>query len=545
MAKLAIFLGTLPVLAVEIGDKPTRLGRASDNDILLPLPDVADLHAEILATDEICEIRALAGESILFRGRPVSKARLKPGEEVDLGGYSLRWLAGEGRESPESRELEMAALRSHGTRPLEPAGEKSGGVTAVEVAEGADKGMDFPLSATVTTVGRSPDCDIVLGDDSVSWRHCTLELTREGIRVRDLGSRNGTLLDGRRTESALAGARARIRVGQTTLLLTGGKEVEHEASKGLAELVGESSAMQEVYGRIREAASTRAPVLISGETGTGKELVARAVHSLGSRSSGPFLPINCAAIPRQLLEAELFGYVKGAFTGAEMDRKGAFERADGGTLFLDEIGDLPLDLQPKILRVLEDGRVPRLGGGEVPSNFRIVAATNTHLADAIGEQRFRQDLYYRVAVLEIPLPPLRDHRGDLEMLCQHFLSQSIEMGELELTSELAFDEAALRCLTEHTWPGNVRELKNLVVRAGVAAATRTGQIDSDLIEELLAESPAVIPNGGQAPQTLEEFEVEVIRRTLQDCHGQKRAAARRLGIAESTLYDKIRRYGLR
>ncbi len=366
----------------------------------------------------------------------------------------------------------------------------------------------------------------------MSWRHCSLELTREGVRIRDLDSNNGTFLDGRRIESALAGAGHEIRIGETSLKLIAETEPDEAAvTAGLAELVGGSPPMLEVYSRIQEAASSRLPVLVSGETGTGKELVARAIHSIGPRSAGPFVPVNCAAIPREMLEDELFGHVKGAFTGAT-----------GGTIFLDEIGELALELQAKLLRVLEDHEIPRLGGGVVAGDFRVVAATNKDLDEAAADKKFRQDLYYRLAVLQIRVPPLRDRLDDLEGLTRHFVAEAAQEEGVQGASEGSFGREIMARLRRHPWPGNVRELKNVVLRVLVEA--RAGPVDLQHVDRLLSESVLRPPAAAGAAVSLEEMEKEAIRKALLDCNGQRRATARRLGIAESTLYDKIRRHGL-
>ena len=543
MGKLAISLGSLPICAVEIGEDPSRIGRTSDNDVVLPLPDVADSHAEISSSGDSCEVRAMSGETMYFRGRRVTRARLAPGDHLGLGGYRLQWLGdGVGLELA-GLETTFETARSHGTKPLEPPDLNLGRATELAVVEGADKGANLLLEAVVSTVGRSPDCDLVLADDSVSWRHISLELTRDGIRVRDLGSRNGTLLDGRRVESALAGEGARIQIGKSVLKIADGGAKAERAESGLAELVGNSAAMQTVYRLIEETAATRLPVLVSGETGTGKELVARAIHTLGPRSTGPFVPVNCAAIPRDMLEDELFGHVKGAFTGATSDRQGAFERAGGGTIFLDEVGELALDLQAKLLRVLEDREIPRLGGDPIHSDFRVVAATGQDLTAAVSDGGFRQDLFFRLVVTEIRVPPLRERPDDLPALVRHFLALAEAESGLETAGQFSVDDAVIAVLSRHAWPGNVRELRNVVFRLLVASEREA--VEPGLVQRLLSEVGLRPSSPREEPETLEQMEKEVIRRALDDCGGQKRAAARRLGIAESTLYEKIRRYNLR
>jgi DNA-binding NtrC family response regulator len=541
MGKLAISLGSLPVLAVEIGEDVIRIGRSTDNDLVLPLPDVADIHAEISSTGEICEVSALEGESVYRGGDPVTRAALLPGDQIGLGCYRLRWLASESdRSLPESA---LAGARSHGTKPLERPAKSGGRAIGLEVMDGAERGLKLDLEAAATLVGRSPECDVVLTDDAVSWTHCSFEFGPEGVRVRDLDSHNGTFLDGNRIESATAEAGSRIQVGLTTLrLVSAFDEGDDSASIGLAELIGRSPPMQEVYARIEEAAASRIPVLLLGETGTGKELVARAVHSLGPRSHRPFVPVNCAAIPRDLLEDELFGHARGAFTGAAGDRAGAFERADGGTVFLDEIGELAPELQAKLLRVIEDGQVPRLGGEVIECDFRVVAATNSDLSRAVSDGRFRQDLYYRLAVYAIGLPPLRDRLEDLPDLVGHFLESAEEHTGVGGAARVRFEEDAIDRLGEHGWPGNVRELRNVVLRSVVEV--KQGAVDGQLVGRLLVDLAGPEPVAPSPSGSLQEIEREVIRRALQDCNGQRRAAARRLGIAESTLYEKISKYDL-
>jgi DNA-binding NtrC family response regulator len=497
----------------------------------------------VFASGDRCEIRALAGESLRVHGRPVARAGLSSGDRVGLGGYHLQWFTGEDEQETSGSVADLVGARAHGTKPLEAPGKDLARATGVEVVEGVDQGSRVGLVATATIVGRSPECDLVLTDAAASWRHCSLELTREGVRIRDLESHNGSFLDGRRIESALAGAGNKIQIGKTTLRLTAEADPEAaEVTAGLAELVGGSPPMLEVYGRIREAASSRLPVLVSGETGTGKELVARAIHSLGLRSAVPFVPVNCAAIPREMLEDELFGHVKGAFTGATSDRPGALERANGGTIFLDEVGELALDLQAKLLRVLEDQEIPRLGGGVVQGDFRVVAASNKDLAEAAASESFRQDLYFRLAVLQIRVAPLRDRLEDLGDLTRHFLAEAEVKEGVTGAGEVSFGRQVVDRLRRHTWPGNVRELKNLVLRALVEA--KAGPVDLELVDRVLSESVLRPPARAEGSTSLEEAEKEAIRKALQDCNGQRRAAARRLGIAESTLYDKIRKHGL-
>jgi transcriptional regulator with AAA-type ATPase domain len=551
MNRLVVFLGSLPVLAFEVTKDRLRLGRGRENDIVLPLPDVADRHAVISRSGGRVVIHATDGEHVFREGRPVREADLSGGGTVGVGGYRLRWIAGGDGFEPEGIRPGIPAdagiVRVSTAEEPVPASPPAGpfaapmGPLLLQVAAGPDRGLQILLDGPAVVVGRAPDSDLVLHDPTVSWRHLSVEPAGDGMRVRDLQSRNGTCVDGRRVEVGIAQPGSVVRAGRTSLRLgrAAGGSFGTGEEPGLAEMVGGSAPMRTLYARLREAAASRSPVLLLGETGTGKELAGRAIHSLGTRARGPFVPLNCAAAPRELIEDLLFGHGRGAYTGASGERRGAFERADGGTIFLDEISEVPLDLQPKLLRVLEDGAVPRLGGDERASDFRVVAASNRDLPAEAAAGRFRPDLYYRLAVLEIRLPPLCERLDDLPDLVHSFLAQAEEQTGVPGAGATRIDEDALEPLRHHPWPGNVRELRNVVLRAVVRCPG--GVVDRALAEAILAETRRARP---AVPRSLEETEAEAIRNALRACGGQRRAAARRLGIAESTLYEKIRRHDL-
>ena len=333
---------------------------------------------------------------------------------------------------------------------------------------------------------------------------------------------------------ALENVRERLRLAEENERL----RAQLDRRDRLGPLVGASPAMQEVYRKIEEMAPTGFPVLVLGESGTGKELVARALHRHGPSPEGPFVAVNCAALPASILESTLFGHEKGAFTGADRARPGLVERAHGGTLFLDEIGELPLEIQAKFLRVLETREVQRLGAAAPrPVDFRLVAATNRDLAEEVGKGRFREDLYYRLDVLRITLPPLRERIEDLPLLVEHLLEKLEEtFGPLRVHPEV------LARLASWRWPGNVRELENVLRRLALRA--RQGEIGPDA----LAGDPEMAERFGMTaapgPTRLEEAEREAIRRALELTRGHRERAARLLGIGRATLFRKIRRYGL-
>jgi two-component system response regulator AtoC len=307
------------------------------------------------------------------------------------------------------------------------------------------------------------------------------------------------------------------------------------------DLVGRAPAMQPVYDLIRQVGPTKTAVLILGETGTGKELVARAIHKLSPRAGKLFVPLNCTAIPAELLESELFGHTRGAFTGAHAERIGKFQAADEGTLFLDEIGDMDYPLQAKLLRVLQEGVIEPVGANRrVPVDVRIVSSTNRDLEQAIRDGRFREDLYYRLNVFQIRLPPLRERKEDFAQLAAAFLEQfSRELSKPSLRLPLAGAEV----LARYRWPGNVRELRNLMERAAVLSSG--GEISPALLRSLLPEQPPdAAPADLDLDRALGEVERKLILRALMETNGNKAAAAVRLGIGERTLWTKLKKHGL-
>jgi len=319
------------------------------------------------------------------------------------------------------------------------------------------------------------------------------------------------------------------------------RKVETEVNGDLPGFIGKSARMRQVFHLIRRVAENETAVLVRGESGTGKELVASAIHRLSSRRDHPFVAINCAALPENLLESELFGYEKGAFTGADRQKKGLLETASGGTLFLDEIGDLPISLQAKLLRVLQNNELIRLGGQErIPLNFRLITATHQNLEDMISLQRFRSDLFYRINIFPIFLPTLRERKEDIPELIQYFLRRY---------PEKSISSAVRRLLIEYDYPGNVRELENIISRAVI--------MNDAIIDDLsLPGSPGKIsttsassipPGEFQIPESgivLDEFEKQLILQAIQKSAGNKSRAAELLGITRRRLYSMMERFGL-
>jgi DNA-binding NtrC family response regulator len=379
-------------------------------------------------------------------------------------------------------------------------------------------------------IGTHESADLVLADRTVSRFHCEVRIVDGRARLRDLGSKNGTLVDGVSVLEAHLEHGATLRVGQTAMRFEiGGGEVGIPLSRAgrFGALVGRSAQMRAVFALLERAAASRATLLLEGETGTGKEAAAESVHRAGDRRDQPFVVVDCSALPPHLLESELFGHEKGAFTGAVARRAGAFAAAHGGTLFLDEIGELGPELQPKLLRVLERQELKPLGGDRYHKvDVRIIAATHRDLLGDVNSRRFRSDLYYRLAVVVVTLPPLRDRVEDLPPLIEHLLGQ---LGAADAEVARLRTPAFLAELAAHRWPGNVRELRNYLERALAVPAT-------------VAAAGAPSRSYKQARDRWERAYVEEL---LRAAGGNVSAAAREAGLDRAAFYRLLWRYGMR
>jgi transcriptional regulator with PAS, ATPase and Fis domain len=397
-------------------------------------------------------------------------------------------------------------------------------------------------------IGVHPSADFVLDDETVSRFQCEISLEGDRIAIRDLGSKNGTLVDGVSVLNAYLRVGSRIKIGQTELELgLGNRPVEVSLTEDdrFGELVGQSLSMRAQFALLARAADSDATVLLGGESGTGKEAAAQAIHDKSARRDGPFLIVDCGAIPAELLESELFGHEKGSFTGAVSDRQGAFEAAEGGSIFLDEIGELGLDLQPKLLRALEQHQVKRVGSNSYrPVDVRVIAATNRDLRAEVNTKRFRADLYYRLAVIEIRLPPLRERPDDIPVLVEsilHGLNKADAPEANALRTQALRDDMASRA-----WPGNVRELRNFVERFLALG----GAVVEPTSAEVLPEDPANLDVSSQDLKTARErwvrcFERRYLERLLAAHGDNASAAARSAGVDRKYLYRLLWRHGLR
>jgi transcriptional regulator with GAF, ATPase, and Fis domain len=450
-------------------------------------------------------------------------------------------VTGEGSGTDEDEEIIRTRL-AHG-----PGGGSAGAVATV--LSGSSKGTMRPLGARMT-IGKASDNDLVLEDDTVSRHHCELVRTGQGIQVKDLGSTNGTKVEGIRVQEAILPPGSVLKVGEVEILVRPSAqkvEVLPSESFEFAGVIGQALSMRTIFGVLERIAPTEATVLLDGETGTGKDVLARAILAKSGRANKPFVVVDCGAVSYSLIESEIFGHERGAFTGAVSMRQGAFELAEGGTVFLDEIGELPLDVQPKLLRVLETKEFRRVGGNKTfKTNVRVIAATKRNLQREVGAGKFREDLYFRLAVVPLTVPPLRGRREDIPMLARHILKATNSTTDYVLTDD------TLAAMMAHDWPGNVRELRNVLERA-VYLAQASGTTELGLV---------ILPSGALAADAAFQFEAERSYRETRakyDAEFERRylkwllgrhggnvsAAAREAKMDRKHLHDLARKHGLR
>ncbi len=403
----------------------------------------------------------------------------------------------------------------------------------------SDGAISRPLGHAVE-IGSASGAALRLNHGTVSARHARVHRHDGRLMLQDLGSTNGTFVSGLRIFEAELPLGVHAQVGPFEVWADAPRLLARMQRSEFEGMVSEDPSMRALFAQIDKVAACDAPVAIFGETGTGKELVARALHRRSKRAANSWVPINCAAIARELMESELFGHEKGAFTGAAVTREGALSEANRGTLFLDEIGELPLELQPKLLRALELGEVKKVGASKPETvDVRFVCATHRSLPDEVRRNRFREDLYYRVAVATLFVPPLRQRKADVPLLWDHFLARLSPPG-----ARPAVSDAALEKLTTHGWAGNVRELRNVVQRALLSATTATlgpEDIHFDPRLPVAGASDSVVDPKGL---TLEQIEREALAIVMRQLGGNRRAAARQLSIAKSTLLKKLADYQL-
>ncbi len=425
-----------------------------------------------------------------------------------------------------------------------------------------DGGDEVTLDSSSATIGSAPSNDLVIDDAAVSRVHATIEVDQHGYRLQDQDSKNGLFLEGTRVGDIYLQDGSEFQVGPRRVrfsLTDETAEVHFSSRDRFGDLLGSSRRMREVFAILERVAPTDATVLIEGESGTGKELAAEAIHSHSERRDGPLIVLDCSAIPADLIESELFGHVKGAFTGASSNRTGAFEAARGGTLFLDELGELSTDLQPKLLRALEKQQIKPVGSQKtIDTDVRIVAATNRNLYDEVQEGNFREDLYYRFAVIHVKMPSLRERPEDIPLLVEHFLRQANERTGRD-DVDIAY--RTMQKLKRHKWPGNVRELKNFIDRA--VLLTRGDKVETRYLSPGSPSKPAAdeegthsaeamvdlaidenIPFKDAKSQLVEDFEKAYWKRLLERTDGNVSKAARIAGVHRKSVEYILKKHGV-
>jgi DNA-binding NtrC family response regulator len=556
MPELLLLSDGKPVLRCPLHGQSVTVGRSSANDISVPDDRMPTLHCsfEPMGAGKY-QVVDRGGQNVVVgkglasggKGDEYEHKDLDDGDEVALGHLVAKYAAvAEGDTAPATsgakpeREQRTGILRTRST---------DGKLTRVDlrlrlpaVAAGGARTMEIPAGGI--RIGAAPDNDVVIDDGFVSSFHAQIFVRGERLFVRDLDSTNGTFVGAVRVVEAEVPPGSVLKLGKCEIPVETNEQEEPVAQPSGAgpwrcvDLHTADAAFAKTFAFIEKVAAHDATVCVFGETGTGKELVAQAMHKLSARRTGPLVPLNCAAVPQNLIESELFGHEKGAFTGADRQRAGAFEEAHKGTIFLDEVGELSMDVQAKLLRVLETRSVRRLGGrGDIPVDCRVVCATHRDLVDHVKKGKFREDLLHRLYVITVRLPSLRERPVDIVHLAKHFIAA------LSPTKGVALTDAAAKKLATHPFSGNVRELRNVIQRALIVGDGKSiTDKDIEFIPVTLAEANLV----GQvykAGMTMDDIEREAYRKALET-GGSAAEAARSLGIAKTTFWRRATALGL-
>jgi DNA-binding NtrC family response regulator len=552
MATLTFYKDHQELIRYVLRQETTSVGRGSSSDICLPDTNISRTHFVITMSNGKFLLSDKSTNGTLMGGQPVVTHELKQGDRIKAGDWEILFSQESGQEQ-ETRVVAASESRDP-TEVLsyEPESLKLKFRRAYLQSKDIKPGL-FPITKEIVAIGKSKTNDICIANDGfVSNFHCKIENRRGRFFLKDLKSTNGTLLNKQSVIDVSIPPDSIITVGKTELkfmLLEEEEKIKSPAVEAYHGMVGSSTSMRRLYGLIERIAPSDVTVLLQGESGVGKELVARAIHQLSGRASKKLVILNCAAIAKELIESELFGHEKGAFTSAHQQRKGAFEEAQGGTLFLDEIGEMPLELQPKLLRVLENREIKRIGSNVlIDIDVRVVAATNRNLAEQVKKGQFREDLFYRLYVVPVAIPPLRERVDDIPLLAEGFL---IEARGKQKTPK-GFSAKAMESLMSFAWPGNVRELKNVISRAVLnVRGDKIEEEDLSFAPQVLREKTKFDPKDEnpfqQSPVTknLKDYEREMILQALMRNQWNKKKTADQLGIAKTTLFEKIKKYQLK
>jgi two-component system, NtrC family, response regulator HydG len=537
MPELVFFRRGEEVLRFGVDRARTVLGRGERSDVMIPDLAVSRQQAVLLYDGQSTTLEDLSGKGTLVSGASIERILLIDGSDIALGQWRAIYRERTGGAAEENTEV----TGNHTVVQVVDEGPQRWQSAQIRVRQGHNE-VVHKLVGDAFTVGLDPSNDIVIPDRFISGKHLRIARKDNTFRVVDHRSTNGTFIGNVRVMEAEVPLFTSLRIGETELILEPVTAAKKDAA--YQGIIGNDSSVRQLADLIECVAPSSAAVAIFGESGTGKELVARAVHARSHRADKPFVPVNCAAISKELIESELFGHEKGAFTGATNARRGAFEEADGGTLFLDEIGELPLDLQAKLLRALESGEIKRVGASRPTHvDVRIVAASNRDLLAACRAQKFRDDLYYRLCVIPLHLAPLRNRRGDVLALAEHFVRLFSPRGQ-----QVGFTPNAIDRLQTHSWPGNIRELRNavhraLLLRRGPMIDAADLSYDQEVNPDTGITVPE-LPRGMTLEQMLEKLERQIVETALRRYNNNRERVAKELGVARSTLFKRLKDWGL-
>ncbi|HQH80348.1 MAG TPA: sigma 54-interacting transcriptional regulator [bacterium] len=509
---------------------PITIGRSPNNTISLPDKSISRKHCSISFQKGKYKVENLSATASMNQAEGPKEFSISAGETIDIGRWSIEIL-----EEPSGAEditisspLEKTSVMSYDPMRSVISSQK------IEIsAKLSGKKLKKVLQGSNFTFGSDPACDVTLADPYVSRKHCRLFIHGNAIKVIDLSSTNGTFYNEERLPVFSTSGSDSFRIGNSQIdyrLINTAEKIRPQIESRLGEMVGASREMRKLFTILKKVADAKCTICITGESGTGKELAAHEIHRIGQRPRAPFIPVNCGAIPKEIIESQLFGHERGSFTGAIERMIGFFEQANGGTLFLDEIGEMPLNLQTRMLRVLESGTLRRIGGKEdIAINCRIICATNRDLKKLVCTGSFREDLFFRLYVFPITIPPLRERKSDIPILASRIL-KSISGEEIKLSKE------ALKKLNDHDWPGNVRELKNTITRGVISCnGCVIGEKDIHIIP---------IERHFSSYENIGAVEKGLIVSSLKENKNNISKTAKRLGMARSTLQQKIKRLGI-
>lgn len=548
MAELSLSKNKQELIKFKIRKETVSIGRSSQNDICLPDQNISRLHMTITCKDQKFILTDKSTNGTFVNSKRVYSHELGDNDKIKIGNWNIKFSSQSEDEIGVSTQIvdrDPTRVISYKPDIREITVEKP--LLRIE----SDKSSIFPVTKSLVSIGKSKSNDIVIDDEFVSNFHAKIENRNGEFFLKDIGSTNGISLNGQKVVESALPYNSLIEIGKTMVKFYSESEKKKISPMKDTEfhgIVSQNDEMREIFTLVTKIANSDSTVLIQGETGTGKELIARAIYKLSPRNSKPFVTVNCAAISKDLIESELFGHEKGAFTSAHQRRKGAFEHANGGTIFLDEIGELPLELQPKLLRVLENREIKRVGGNElIDIDVRILAATNRNLATEVKAGKFREDLFYRLMIIPIFVPPLRQRPEDIELLVEDFLKKDLSKGKSKVNK---ITPKAVTVLKKEKWGGNIRELKNVISRAVLECKGDTIEpsdlsfAPSSLIEQTEHEWNLSEFRDAKTVKTLRDVEKDKISLELKRHKWNKQETAKALGISKSTLHDKIKKYGL-